>query len=476
MKGDHPAHIDHPGTTTQLFGAAVLEASGKGSGEKLIRAVLEDPEKFLKRMHRTLLIASAFALWIFPWLTALRTASYIKGLLLQVPSLFFNSLLYYSIWFGSDLALVIFSFGATSLCVLLMTERQQGNQNWWAVVLAGTTCGLGIVTKLTFFPLILITFVCCRGLRNCLLFAAAFFVSTAIALVPIYPELSRAFYWIAGLATHSGYYGTGEVGFARADHYLPDILRLLSGEPSVALIPALATSAIIALSFARRTWTTASTSKGLLRTSIVLCALQMLSFLIIAKHANYHYLIPLYLSTGLNLVLLYEALRGLVRPFVVKALGSVVLLSLVVYGLSNLVLRTPNTYLNLHSARLDQERLYSRVKGETGEGARVDYYRAISPEFAMYWGNAFARRAFAPLLEKKYPRALFFNIFNGKFETFGDFLDPSSIFLKYDRLYFFGNVASMNGDNWGKIQYFDSKYLQEVDRQGRYVLQRWIRK
>ena len=54
----------------------------------------------------------------------------------------------------------------------------------------------------------------------------------------------------------------------------------------------------------------------------------------------------------------------------------------------------------------------------------------------MYWGNAFARRAFAPLLEKKYPRALFFNIFNGKFETFGDFLDPSSIFLKYDRLYF----------------------------------------
>jgi hypothetical protein len=474
VKGDHPAHIDHPGTTTQLFGAAVLEASGKGSGEKLIRAVLENPEKFLKRMHRALLIASALALWILPWLTALRTASYITALLLQIPSLFFNSLLYYSIWFGSDLALVIFSVGATSLCVLLMSERERDKQNWFTVVLAGATCGLGAVTKLTFFPLILITFVCCRGVRNHLLFVAAFSVFVAVALVPIYPELSRVFYWIAGLATHSGYYGKGEVGFARVDQYLPDILRLLSEEPSVILIPALTTSAIIVLSFARRTYSTRSTGKGLLRTSIVLSALQMVSFLIIAKHARHHYLIPLCLSTSLNLVVLYEALRRMERPFIVRVLGAMALLSLVVYGSSNLVLRTPKTYLHLRSARLDQLRLYSRVKGETGEDTRVDYYRAISPEFAMYFGNAFARRAFTPWLEKKYPRALFFNIFNGKFDTFRRFLEPSSIFPKYDRLYFFGNAGSMNGE--GNIQYFDSKSLQEVDRQGSYVLQRWIRK
>ena len=72
VKGEHPAYIDHPGTTTEVFGAAVLEAFGHGSGAKLIQTVLHDPEKFLTRMHRALLIFTGLAVWIFPWLVAWR--------------------------------------------------------------------------------------------------------------------------------------------------------------------------------------------------------------------------------------------------------------------------------------------------------------------------------------------------------------------------------------------------------------------
>ena len=43
VKGEPPFHTDHPGTTAQVFGAAVLEASGHGSGDQLIKIVLNDP-------------------------------------------------------------------------------------------------------------------------------------------------------------------------------------------------------------------------------------------------------------------------------------------------------------------------------------------------------------------------------------------------------------------------------------------------
>ena len=72
-------------------------------------------------------------------------------------------------------------------------------------------------------------------------------------LIPIYPELTRVFTWVLGLATHSGYYGTGEVGFARPDAYFPDIIRLLSYEPSVALIPIASTVVILLASLGQST-------------------------------------------------------------------------------------------------------------------------------------------------------------------------------------------------------------------------------
>ncbi len=50
--GKPPAQFEHPGTTTELFGAACLRLSQSGSRGALINAVLEKPEHFLKRMHR----------------------------------------------------------------------------------------------------------------------------------------------------------------------------------------------------------------------------------------------------------------------------------------------------------------------------------------------------------------------------------------------------------------------------------------
>lgn len=475
VNGKPPSHIDHPGTTTQLFGAACLRLAQPGSTGALTNAVLERPEPFLRKMQHALLLLSALAVWLFPLQIALRMRSAVRGLLLQIPILFFITIFTYSIWYGSDLFLIVPGFAAVCICALLLKERQAGTTKVSTCVLAGIICGFGITTKLTFFPLILITVFCCRGWKNLRFFGTGFVVTSALILIPIYSELPRVFAWIVGLATHSGYYGTGEIGFARADAYFPDIVQLLSSEPMLTLIPPIATGATLYVSFRSRTCEPGPGRAGLARTAVGIFLLQLLSFLLIAKHPNNHYLIPLDLSTGLNLLLMDEAFR---RPGATprgKGLIIATLGVLTVVGITNLSFKVTAYHKALRLARHDQLSFYARVNVRTRDAVRVDYYRSISPEFAFYFGNAYAGGAFAGALKEKYPRALFYNIFDGLFEDFTNSIEPPEVLRRYSHLYFLGNPNLFHSSGFGTQRYFNAKGLKEIDHQGDYVLQEWIR-
>jgi hypothetical protein len=475
VNGESPAYTDHPGVTTELFGAACLRLSGHGPEKSLTNSVAENPEHYLKKMHRALLIVCALAVWIFPLLVARRIQSPVRGLLLQVPVLFFNTILSYTISYNSDVFLVIPCFASIYVCILLLRQRKEGAVKLGTCLAAGVVSALGITTKLTFFPLILISLFCCRGFKSWFVFACGFVIASAVVLIPIYSEIARVFTWILALATHSGYYGNGEVGFARADAYIPDIISLLSREPSVALIPIASTIVILIASLSSRRQENGSQQQRSAWTASAILILQLLSFLIVAKHANFHYLIPLYLSTGINLVLLYDLCRQSGKVAWKTILAAGVLAMLLLNGFNTLFTGTISLYNSLRSVRTDQLSFATRVRGITKDAVRVDYYPSITPEFALCFGNGYARRAFARNLEALYPRALFFNIFNGRFESFSNFFDQSVILAKYEHLYFFGDPYLFKTTGFGEQKYFKSKELHEVAHHGDYVLQEWIR-
>jgi hypothetical protein len=474
VKGEAPFHIDHPGTTTQVFGAAVLEASQYGSGDKLIQAVLHDPEKFLRRLHRALLAVCVLTIWIFPWLTALRIGSYVKAALLQFPILFFNTIWYYSIWFGSDLTLVACSIAAVSLCIILLSEREGGTQKQLTLVLAGVICGLGIATKLTFCPLILITLLCCRSLRSFLIFGSGFLGAAAIALMPIYSELPRVFQWTLRLAIHSGHYGSAGVGFATA-HYLTDVTTLLSAEPFIWLVPTLATGTIVCLTLYPGWKSLPSSGRRLVSNACIVFVAQVVSFAIVAREAAFHYLVPLYVSTGLNLAFLWQLMQTRGRQRKMRASAAILLLCLLLFGVSGLIFRVPALCQILRTTRLSQLAMYSRVKKETENAVRVDYYRSIGPEFAMWFANDLSRRTFADILDGQFPKALFYNVFDGNFETFGDSIKPEDVLKKYDHLFFFGNRTNPGRADSGSLDSFNANKLKVIDGQGQYVLEEWTR-
>jgi hypothetical protein len=470
VKNKTPQMIAHPGVPTQAFGAIILRASVPGRTDKVVKTVLDNPEEFIKRIQRSMLIFTVFCLWIFPWLTAIYIGSCFSGFLVQVLSLFFVTLLRYAIWFGSDLMLVPFCIAGVCLCMILNHQRWSDKQQQWTLVLAGVVCALGVVTKLTFFPLVFIIFACCSGLRNRLRVMVSFTAAAGLALIPIYPKMAELSAWVFGIATHTGFYGSGDVGFIRVDTYCPIIANMLAVEPMVAWIPTLTTLTIVILSALGRLFERKSADWALLWTSVGLFALQLFSFLLVAKHANHHYFIPIYLSVALNLVLLWQFSISGARPKLLRIFSVIVLIGLLGWGLCDAARKVRETYFNLHEWADEQVALYKRVSAKVPSDLRIDYYRSPSPRFAECFGDDFAGRYFAPFLERKYPCALFYNIFNGMFQSFSAFLPRTEVLAQHDHLYFFGNHADYTG-----IPNFNGTELELIDQGGSFFLDEWKR-
>jgi hypothetical protein len=492
---DHrtPEHTDHPGTTTQLFGAAVLRASSNQANDQLIRSVLERPEKYLKILLQALLVFTALVLWLFPWITALAVRSYFLGILIQMPVLFFRCLLSMGVVFGSDLMVVPFSIAAVCCCALLIAPSSPVRQldivfgigakaadtTYLRTIaipaiaaLTGLVCALGMATKLTFFPLILISFFCCRGLRNLVTFCAAFIVSLAIVLLPIYSKLAKLGTWTFNLGIHNGRYGQGEAGLPNADQLIESGKTLFDWDPLVLIIPVVAGIGIAALYFSKPVADSASRRISW-KTALPVLGMQIVCFFAIAKHPADHYLIPLCVSTGFNLVLLFYAIGpancGLIR----KLPGGLPLVVLLFLGLKSFSEVTPELYTSMHDLKVDRLRLYRHAKELTQNDVRVDYYFSDSPTFPLAFGNDYSGGVFGPLLAGLYPNVLFFNVFNSRFETFTEFITPESILRKYDHLYFLG------APKWFPqgVPGFDQRKFETIDHASAddFYLQKWTR-
>ena len=490
LDGEPPEHIDHPGTTTHLFGALVLRSTSTKSKGDLIHSAVTQPEPHLRKLQIALLAFTVLSLWIFPWITGLVLRNYLIGILIQAPSLFFQSVFSYALFFGSDFMVMPFTIISVCLCCLMiapsLAEKQpdilfgagfgQTERTFLRVIRfpllpasVGLVCALGIAAKLTFFPLIAISLFCCRGLRDRVTFGISFLLSLAIVLIPIYSKLARLSTWILNLGIHSGIYGRGSLGLPGGAQYLDSVRSLLQAEPLLVVITLLAATGVTVLCLASPRRETESASLSW-KTALPLVAFQIISFIAIAKHPSPHYLIPLCLSTGLSLVLLFLVLDTSNASTLRSSVAWVMLGGSLCLGFYGFVEITPQTYQALREHKADLLRLHKHAQQLAQNDTVVDYYSSSSPEFALSFGNVYSRGVFAPILSARYPRALFFNPFVERFETYNQVIKIESVLQQHDHLYFLGTPANLH-----KVDGFDPNTFQTVDQAGVVSLQKWTR-
>jgi hypothetical protein len=114
------------------------------------------------------------------------------------------------------------------------------------------------------------------------------------------------------------------------------------------------------------------------------------------------------------------------------------------------------------------------VKRRVGDDLIVGYYRSLSPEFALYFANGFSGGIFGKYLQNLYPRALLYNIFNGRFETFTGAFDSATMEQRYDHFFLLGNRPLGTANNSG-VAYFDRPITELIESEGGYSLEKWCR-
>ena len=489
VNGRAPSSIEHPGTTTQVFGATVLRLSSTKSADDLVASVLQHPEKHIRILYRALLTFTALILWLIPWITANALRNVVVGLLIQIPCLFYQVLLDYGTLFGSDLMVVPFSVMAICCCTLLvapgshpqslqillgLTDRStdSGSTRLTAIPLvatiAGLVCAFGMVTKLDFFPLVLVSLVCCQGRRNLVAFAVAFLLGLLFALLPIYSQLPRVVTWIFGLVIHRDAYGSGPVGLPSPVVYFSSVRELLDSAPLLLIIPVVTVLLLTMASFIPAQPRPVRPVSSRLFWAVFV--VQLISLLTVAKHPAEHYLIPLCITTGLNLVLVLFAFQSGEQSAVRRAIGWLALASLLVVGLTNFIQETPDLYADLRQQAADHLRLHKHAQEIAVNNQRVDYFFSDSPEYALCYGNNYAGNAFGQQLSNLYPGRLFFNIFNSRFETFTDYILPQVELQKYDHLYFLGTKGHLP-----TVDGLDPATFETIDHAGEIYLEKWTR-
>jgi hypothetical protein len=207
-----------------------------------------------------------------------------------------------------------------------------------------------------------------------------------------------------------------------------------------------------------------------LRTTLAVLGIQVGSFLAIAKHPSPQYLIPLCVSTGFNLVILLCILRTANRGANRRVAGWVTLLCLLFVGFTSFAEFVPRTYRELRDRNGALLRLYRHACKISENDVRVDYYFSDSPDFPLCYGNVFSRRVFGSLLASKHPKALFFDDFTGRFETFTEEIDPETVLRQHDHLYFLGNL-----DRLHNVDGVDAKTFETIDKAEGFYLQKWTR-
>lgn len=394
-EGAAPAHNDHPGTTVQLAGAAVLTLAhaSLGAGPPLRTAVLRDPERYLAWLNWSLVAACVLASALGAALMRRAGASALSMALVQLTPFLSIPILASLCRVSPEPALLALGFPLAGLVWRALHEEPVRRST---VVALGVLLGLATATRFTFAVVWLVPLAALPGWRHRARLLAVAGGTLAIMALPIAFHLRRTLLWLYSVAVHSGHYGQGAVGVDWAQ-VRAALLELPRHEPIGLGVWLLSLPGLAAL-WARGAGGARPRAH---RTLLAIAVAQLALVAAILKHPRPHYFVPGAILVGLALALWTEELTARARrPRRLQAAVVTALAALLLFQARELRGR-----LAWWSWERDRAREVRLMAG--GDGRAIVYGVGISdPAVALHHGNYYARGRFADDLRALYPEVL----------------------------------------------------------------------
>lgn len=412
-----PGHTDHPGTTVQLLGGLVLKANVligeiKGKKIKITNKVLRNPERYINQISNVLIFILVISVFLFGLQVYRATKHLGLAIIAQMFPLTFTSLLTNLPRIQPEPLLVACTYLLAAILVPFATDTTNNTSSPLRAFMAGVIVAIGVVTKVTFAPLVLFLFVF-YGNKAKLSAALAFICTISILTIPIWDSIPLVVNWLVGIMMHSGHYGHGEVGLPAASDLLSNSIRLLRAAPVIfVLIPLLVVSLFTAKKDAENSRITRLFAISLL--------VSFSCLVITIKHCGIRYLMPV---MGLSSFFIFI----LAAPLSRKNLNIFICISSIICTLL-LYKSTKESKASLvkFQKRHNEHSWLQKIAHQYG-CRTASYYRSSSPKYALRFGNDFSRNIYNSDLMDLYPENLSYNIWEKRFYNFNGALSHSEV-------------------------------------------------
>jgi hypothetical protein len=414
-----PGKYDHPGTTLVVIeGAIILSKWAVGSclfgpWQSLQDAVLLNPEDYLHTIGLILNLLLSAAIYIAARRIYRLSESLLTALVFQIGfGMFmepFRALARVSPEPLLAIAVVILTLPISGMVFRRYDKPSETDER--LAVATGFALAFGIVTKITFAPLLAVCLLF-RTKRSLFICLASCFAGTSALLFPIWTHLSEMYGWFASLLIHTERYGKGPVGFPSAATLLSHVAEIHLYEPMLVLLLAFYAASYVAI---RKGWVRTPNGEAvrvgrLLLVGVVAIAVQIA---ITLMHFSLQYLLPAMVFTMLlNAALIFLFSRA--EPGKVSRGLYAAMVLLLVLGMwhSYRWLAILKTLSNQY--RADVSSILNRRR-EMKDCTVIPYYRSSSQEFALSFGYDGNGGVNGRELAELYPKAIHYNIWAHQF-------------------------------------------------------------
>ncbi|PKO99878.1 MAG: hypothetical protein CVU14_07780 [Bacteroidetes bacterium HGW-Bacteroidetes-9] len=437
-------HVDHPGTTMQVAGGVVLRVAWliDPRGDDLTKAVLSDPEHYIRILNITVAVIGSLVLLLLGWFVTSSTGIVWYGLLLQLTPFISGYVLFNGFTrVTQEVMQMSAAFAMSALVLHWYFKRNEGSKLNYTIWFAAIS-GFGLASKIIFFPLLVIPLLLIDGWKQkfrFIVFSVLAFIIFTLPVIRMYPSM---FKWIYKLFMHSGQYGSGSAEVIDSSKYFGDLVNLIAVNPYFSGLVLLSIAVLLIFPIIRL-FKKSCPNPAATRVLAAVVVAQFVGYLLVAKQPKAAYLLSYECVSAVNAVIIFHLAVSLIsfkqlRLWVLGLLTIPLAFATITNGLAlkNGLYGTDSNrdYIELWGATTGSNQTYGIVF--TNPGA--------SPIAGLFFGNAYSLNRYVSDLQAIYPDYYILDAYTSKIIHWGgDPVSTEELFEKYK-----GNMLIMHTPNW----------------------------
>ncbi len=430
-----PSLFQHPGTPLQLLGGLYIKSINFNHQQEIQQDVFNNSEQYLSQLNILLVAIFITCILLLGIVSYKLTGNIWISLLLQ-SSHFYSPHIYSELTrFRPDSLLISIVFLFITIIIMTLRFNIEKYSKEYIATFSILT-GMGIATKIVFFPLIIIPIVLMSQLKNKLLYLLFTVLSFCFFTIPIWPKFWNLILWVRRLLIHDGRYGQGNKTFIDTSSYFNNLLSIFSENFIFSFT--LCTAFLFVVYYLIKLKNRQLFHNNFkFRVLVGLVLAQIFQILIVSKHFSPHYLLPALMLTGTTILYLGLNIQSLINIKINTYFSRLLLPFTFTMFLVFTTMGIKTKVLNLSKTKLEADSLILSMN-HYPTYSKIYYYRSSSIKYALKFGNDWANKEYGIKLNSMFDGNYFYNIWNRKYYDFVNVLDIEQIKKNNSKILFQG--------------------------------------